>query len=190
MTRKPVEIRFASSNIHKISEAKHILSDAGITVVPSEIKIDELQTADIHKLVRDKALKAFQKLGRPLFVEHTGLHLTQLNELPGGLTQVFWDRLKADQFASLFGANPNSGARASTTIAYCDGRKIQLFSGELAGTIVCRPRGCRDFQWDCVFQPEGHTDTFAEMGEDKKNQISMRRKALDAFAAHLKKASR
>ncbi|WP_268870415.1 MULTISPECIES: non-canonical purine NTP pyrophosphatase [Halopseudomonas] len=40
------------------------------------------------------------------------------------------------------------------------------------------------FQWDCVFVPNGHIQTFAEMGE-AKDEISMRRKALDQFAAYL-----
>jgi XTP/dITP diphosphohydrolase len=190
LINKPVEVRFVSGNAHKIAEAQHILSSVGIAVVPSPVKINELQIADIEQLVRDKALKAFQKLGRPLFVEHTGLHLRQLNELPGGLTQVFWDTLQADQFAARFGIGPDCFARASTRIAYCDGQRIRQFAGELSGTIVSSPRGNRDFQWDCVFQPDGHGETFGEMGEDRKNEISMRRKALDAFAVHLKKASR
>jgi XTP/dITP diphosphohydrolase len=45
--------------------------------------------------------------------------------------------------------------------------------------------GSKDFQWDCVFVPNGYSETFAQMG-DRKNEISMRRKALDAFAAFLK----
>lgn len=190
MTTKQTEVRFVSGNAHKIAEAKNILSSAGISVVSSSVKIDELQIADIEQLVRDKALKAFEEVGRPLFVEHTGLHLSQLNDLPGGLTQVFWDTLRADQFAALFGTAPNFAARASTRIAYCDGRKIHQFVGELSGAIVCPPRGCRDFQWDCVFQPEGCTETFGEMGEQRKNEISMRRRALNEFAAYLLEASR
>ena len=47
------------------------------------------------------------------------------------------------------------------------------------------PRVDHGFQWDCVFQPDGYTETFAEMGTAKKNEISMRRKALDKFAAFL-----
>lgn len=39
--------------------------------------------------------------------------------------------------------------------------------------------------WDCVFIPEGHSRTFAELGAEK-DKISMRRLALDKFAAHLR----
>jgi XTP/dITP diphosphohydrolase len=179
-----LEIRFVSSNEHKISEAKQIFAKHNIRVTGSSVKIDELQTTDTQKLVRDKVLKAFSKIGRPLFVEHTGLYLDYIGGLPGGLTQIFWDTLKAERFAELFGTAHN--AKARTTIAYCDGMKIYEFDGEIEGTIVSVPRGPRDFQWDCVFQPIGETTTFAEMG-DKKNEISMRRSALDKFAAHLAK---
>ncbi len=181
------EIRFVSSNPHKIAEAEQILGAQNIKVVASEIKIEEIQTNDTASLVHDKVLKAFSKIGRPLFVEHTGLYLEHLNGLPGGLTQIFWDSLQADKFAELFGKlAPNHNVIARTTIAYCDGQKIYDFHGEIEGEIVPDPRGKRDFQWDCVFQPKGEKLTFAEMG-DKKNEISMRRIALDNFAAHLAK---
>lgn len=179
------EIRFVSSNPHKIAEAKQILGAHKIDVIASAIKIEELQTKDTPRLVHDKVLKAFGQIGRPLFVEHTGLYLEHLNGLPGGLTQIFWDSLEADRFAELFGKlAPNHNVIARTAIAYCDGQRIYDFHGEISGQIAAEPRGKRDFQWDCVFQPNGQTLTFAEMG-DKKNDISMRRLALDRLAAHL-----
>lgn len=179
------EIRFVSSNLNKIAEAKQILEARKIVVVASALKIEELQTKDTARLIRDKVLKAFAQIGRPLFVEHTGLYLEHLNGLPGGLTQIFWDSLEADRFAELFGKlAPNHSVIARTAIAYCDGQKIYDFTGEISGEIVPEPRGKREFQWDCVFQPSGQTLTFAEMGE-KKNDISMRRLALDSLASHL-----
>jgi XTP/dITP diphosphohydrolase len=180
-------IRFVTGNPHKIAESRAILASASVEVVAFERKIEELQTRDAEDLVRDKLLKAFRKVARPLFVEHTGLELAHLNGLPGGLTQIFWDTLQADRFSQLFGPSCGSnGCVARTTIAYCDGKKIHVFRGEIAGRIVDPPRGSREFQWDCVFEPEGDAQTFAEMG-DRKNEISMRRHALDAFAAFLLK---
>lgn len=180
-----LEVRFVSSNEHKIREAATILNAVGVTVIASAIKIEELQTKETERLVKDKVLKAFEKLGRPLFVEHTGLYLEHLHGFPGGLTQIFWDTLGADLFSELFGKlAPVKNAIARTMIGYCDGKKIHIFNGEIAGVIVPEPRGPRDFQWDCVFQPEKYSKTFAEMG-DEKNEISMRRQALDSFALHL-----
>ena len=185
------EIRFVSSNPHKIAEAEAILGPHGIRVIPSTLKIEELQTTDTKRLVRDKLLNAYEQIGRPLFVEHTGLYLERIHGLPGGLTQIVWDTLQAERFAELFGGpEGKSKATARTWIAYCDGRQIFEFDGEVAGSIVAAPRGPRGFQWDCVFQPDGYASTFAEMGNDKKNEVSMRRIALDKLAGHLGKAYR
>lgn len=179
-----MKIRFMSGNEHKIKEVQRILDPVGVDIVPVSRKIEELQTQDVDALVRDKLIKAFQKIGRPLFVEHTGLYLKGLNGLPAGLTQIFWDRLEARRFANLVAALADDKVIAKTVLGYCDGRQIYLFEGAVEGTVPRAPAGPEDFQWDCVFIPDGHTKTFAEMGSDK-DDVSMRRIALDRFAAHL-----
>ena len=179
-------LRFLSANKFKIKEAEAILAPVGVDVVPILHKIEELQTTETPRLVRDKALKAFAYTGRPLFVEHTGLYLAHLNGFPGGLTQVFWDTLQADRFAELFGRCSNISVVAKTVVAFIDGQKCHIFEGEIEGSFAHEPRGCRDFQWDCVFVPAGFSETFAEMGDTKKNEISMRRRAFDKLAEFIK----
>ena len=180
-----MKIRFMSGNEHKVKEVQRILSPVGVDIVPVSRKIEELQTQDVHALVRDKLIKAFHEIGRPLFVEHTGLYLRGLNDLPAGLTQIFWDRLEARRFADLVAALGDDKVIAKTVLGYCDGRQIHLFEGAIEGTVPREPAGPDDFQWDCVFIPDGYTRTFAEMGIEK-DDLSMRRLALDRFATHLK----
>lgn len=148
------------------------------------MKIEELQTEDVDRLVRDKLIKAFEAIGRPLFVEHTGLYLNGLNGLPAGLTQIFWDKLEATRFTKLVAGLEDDAVTAKTVLGYCDGREIHLFEGAVEGTVPPVPAGPTGFQWDCVFVPNGHSETFAQMGQ-AKDEISMRRKALDQFAAYL-----
>jgi XTP/dITP diphosphohydrolase len=181
----PIRIRFLSRNPHKLREAQEILGKVGVAVDPVNATIEELQTDNTVRLVRDKVLRAFERVGRALFVEHTGLYVTALNGFPGGLTQVFWDTLGAEKFADLLGKGADPSVIAKTVVGYCDGQTIELFQGEVRGLIADSPRGSRDFQWDCVFIPDGFTQTFAELGP-KKHDISMRRKALDSFATALK----
>lgn len=173
---------FVSKNKFKHAEASEILGPTGVTVLPHHLKINELQTADTNQLVKDKAVQAFKQLGRPLFVEHTGLFLEILNGLPGGLTQLVWDSLDKERFAELFSSE--QGAIAKTTIGYVDGKQIHFFTGEIKGKIVSPPRIDHGFQWDCVFLPDGFNETFSEMGP-LKNQISMRRLALEQLKEHL-----
>lgn len=179
-----MRVRFISGNRHKIEEVEKILASFGVDVVSVDCRIEELQTENVSGLVHDKLVKAFELIGRPLFVEHTGLYLDGLNGLPAGLTQIFWDRLKEDRFAALVAGLGNSAVIAKTVVGYCDGRTIHQFEGAVKGHVPLAPAGPTGFQWDCVFVPEGHSQTFAEMGE-KKNEISMRSKALAAFAEYL-----
>jgi XTP/dITP diphosphohydrolase len=183
-----MRLRFVSCNANKITEATTILAPRGITVIPALHKIEELQTTDMTKLVHDKVLQAFEKFRRPLFVEHTSLYIDAAGGLPGGLTQIFWDSLEADRFARMFGrlASPTK-AVVQCSIAYCDGKKIIDFTDEIHGEIPEVPRGTRDFKWDCVFQPDGGTSTYAEM-KAQKNDVSMRRVVLDRFADFLAKS--
>lgn len=180
-----MKIRFMSGNPHKIAEVQRILSPVDVEIIAVPQKIQELQTEDVHALVKDKLIKAFGAIGRPLFVEHTGLYLSGLNGLPAGLTQIFWDQLKADRFASLVAGLGDAKVTARTVLGYCDGHKMHLFEGAIEGTVPPTPAGPTDFQWDCVFIPNGSSQTFAEMGP-AKDDISMRRIALDKFADHLK----
>jgi len=92
-----MKLRFASRNEFKLAETATILQLLGVELVAVKQAIEELQTTDVSRLVRDKALRAFTKIGRELFVEHTGLRIKVLNGLPGGLTQVFWDALQAEK---------------------------------------------------------------------------------------------
>jgi len=177
-----MRLRFLSSNPNKIAEAKAILSPAGFELISVEKKLEEIQSGDVEFLVRDKCIKAFRLIGRPVFVEHTGLYIEALNGFPGGLTQIFWDALGAERVAKLFGRE-DGRAIARTRIGYCDGRCVHQFEGEVSGRLAAEPRG-ETSQWDCVFIPEGFDRTFAEMGE-RKNEMSMRRKALDQFVAFL-----
>jgi XTP/dITP diphosphohydrolase len=178
-----MDIYFVSSNEFKINEAISIMAPFGVHVIAHELKIKELQTMDTEELVRDKAKRAFKEIGRPLFVEHTGLYLELLSQLPGGLTQTIWDSLGKDRFSSLF-ASETSVATAKTTIGFIDGKRFHLFHGETIGKIVSPPRYDNKFQWDCIFVPDGEALAFSEMG-DRKNMISMRRKALESLRMHL-----
>jgi XTP/dITP diphosphohydrolase len=180
-----LKIRFMSGNPHKIAEVKRILAPEGVDIVAVSQKIQELQTEDVNALVIDKLIKAFEAIGRPLFVEHTGLYLSGLNGLPAGLTQIFWDQLKADRFASLVAGLDDAKVTAKTVLGYCDGHKMHLFEGAIDGTVPKTPAGPTEFQWDCVFIPNGFNQTFAELGP-AKDEISMRRIALNKFAHHLK----
>ncbi|GBG89497.1 hypothetical protein CBR_g49288 [Chara braunii] len=54
----------------------------------------------------------------------------------------------------------------------------------VTGKIV-PARGPKVFGWDPVFEPEGYSQTYAEMGKDEKNKISHRGRALQKLKSFL-----
>lgn len=53
--------------------------------------------------------------------------------------------------------------------------------GIVEGTITDSKRGVSGFGYDPIFQPEGCAETFAEMGNEQKNKISHRARAVAKF---------
>lgn len=179
-----MKIYFLSSNKFKIQEVQSILNSTDIDVLAVSSKIHEIQSDNMEEIAMDKVLKAFKEIGRSILVEQTGLLIKDFGNLPGGLTQIFWDSLEADKFSEIFSKIGSSEVTAKTVLAFCNGKHIHTFEGTIDGHIVNPPRGNKDFQWDCVFEPIGYNKTFAELG-DEKNNISMRRLALNKFKTYL-----
>jgi XTP/dITP diphosphohydrolase len=69
---------------------------------------------------------------------------------------------------------------SSSPVCYAEERELrtELFEGVCEGRIGLAPRGQRGFGYDPLFIPEGHEQSFAEMGGDVKNKISHRARAL------------
>jgi XTP/dITP diphosphohydrolase len=57
-------------------------------------------------------------------------------------------------------------------------RHPQIFDGACEGRIQFAASGQGGFGYDPLFVPDGFTQSFAELGEDVKNQLSHRAKAL------------
>jgi len=63
--------------------------------------------------------------------------------------------------------------------------QTELFDGACEGRIGFAPGGQGGFGYDPLFTPDGHNQTFAELGEAVKNQLSHRAKALEALKRKL-----
>jgi XTP/dITP diphosphohydrolase len=61
----------------------------------------------------------------------------------------------------------------------------KLFDGVCEGRILFEPRGKNGFGYDPLFVPVGFEQTFAELGEDIKNKLSHRARALEKLKTFL-----
>ena len=101
------------------------------------------------------------------------------------LATVIQSKIKAKRFFRTSYFMPQVISR--TAIALIQGGEEHLFSGEVRGTITTEPLGNKGFGYDPVFIPEDTGLTFAQLGEDVKNHISHRARAVAKLTEFLNK---
>ena len=86
-TSIPKILNFITGNANKLAEVRAILEPGlkaqGITLTSQSIDLDEIQTASIEELTRDKCRRAATAINRPVLVEDTCLSFDAMGELPG-----------------------------------------------------------------------------------------------------------
>ena len=80
----------------------------------------------------------------------------------------------------------NRKACFKTVVALVLDGETHLFEGRVDGRIIEEPRGTAGFGYDPVFMPDGCDQTFAEMGDEEKNSISHRGRAMRKLIDFLK----
>jgi non-canonical purine NTP pyrophosphatase (RdgB/HAM1 family) len=172
---------FITGNKNKFSEVKAILSE----VEQLDIDLPEIQDMDAQAIIRAKLQEAFNHAQGEFIVEDTSLYLDAMNGLPGPLIKWFLKAIGIEGLAGLAEKLGNKKAIAKTIIGYAKNRdEIQFFEGTVHGTIVM-PQGETGFGWDPIFLPDGHEKTFAEMSREEKNELSMRRMAVNKLKKYL-----
>lgn len=183
-------ITFVTGNAKKLEELRAILGNSfPLEIISHKLDLPELQ-GDIEEVSVKKCQEAARRLNRPVLVEDTALCFNALKGLPGPYIKWFLDKLEPEGLPRLLTGWEDKSALAVCTFAYCSGTcedlDVVLFQGITEGTIV-QPRGTRDFGWDCVFQPIGYNQTYAELPKPEKNKISHRYKALEKFKEYFTK---
>jgi XTP/dITP diphosphohydrolase len=187
------ELVFATNNKHKLEEVRNIISDKVKIFSLDDINCydDILETADtLEENASIKARYIKQQYGYDCFADDTGLEVEALNNAPG----VYSARYAGEGHDALANMNKllyemqgqeNRKARFRTVIALIVKNKEYLFEGIINGSIITEKRGEAGFGYDPVFIPDSYTQTFAEMGNELKNQISHRALAVKELATFL-----
>lgn len=166
-------------------KAKEIGSILGKEVEAIPLDIPEIQSLDVEEVALHKASKAYEELKRPVIVDDTGMIIDSLNGLPGALVAFFLDSVGADGILSMVGQTENRKASVSTCIGFADENGTKTFTGTIEGNLSNSLLGDNGFGYDPIFIPDGFDRTYAEMTSEEKNQVSMRKLALDKLKDYL-----
>lgn len=176
-------IYFVTGNTGKFNEAKALIPN----LERVDFDLPEEQTLDPQLVISKKLEIARQQHAGPLIVEDTSLYLDGLNGFPGPLIKWMLQSVQNKGIYDLCQSINNRSAVAKTVIGYDDGVAVQFFEGEVRGQIVS-PEGVEGFGWDPIFQPDGISETFAEMGDEFKPEFSMRTRAFQKLQEYLQES--
>ena len=171
------QLKFVTGNKDKVREASNILGCSLEQV--SNLKINEIQTHDINKIIEFKVRQAYQELKSPVLVEDSGLVFVAWKGLPGALVKWFEINVGCEGMLKMLEGFDDREAFAICMVAIYDGQDMFIAKGEVKGTIANSVRGYNGFGWDAIFIPDGQDQTYAEMSSDEKNAISHRRQAFE-----------
>lgn len=175
-------IYFVSNNQNKYEEMKKLFDLSKIELAQYKMKIEELQTEDMNKLIKNKALVAYKELRRPVLVEHTTFCIKAFGDLPGHQAEYFYAHFGADNIVDFCKYKNEFAAYTESIICFCDGKKYKIGRGREDGFIATKKSEKKEvFAWDKIFIPVDNNEqgfTYDELGEEKKKR-SMRRRAWE-----------
>jgi XTP/dITP diphosphohydrolase len=189
---KPL-IYLATQNSHKVDEIKDLLGDLFDirTVYELGLVEDIPETSQtLHENSFQKASYIAERYQVTCLSDDSGLEVAALGGAPGVYSARYAGEPKND-LANLqkllreMEGQANRSARFVTVLTFHHQGQFEQFEGEVLGEITKEPRGDQGFGYDPVFQPQGHTRTFAEMSMADKNQLAHRARALQKFKAFL-----
>ncbi len=186
----PGRLMIASHNAGKVREIAELLGPYGMEPVsaatlglpePDETGATFIANAEL------KALQAADLSGLPALADDSGLCVEALGGDPGIFSARWAGAGKDFSLAmrlvheTLEAKGPDAGRDAhficALALAWPDGH-VEVFEGRVDGRIVWPPRGDKGFGYDPLFEPLGHSITFAEMDPAAKHAMSHR---ADAF---------
>jgi XTP/dITP diphosphohydrolase len=193
-----MQLIVATRNTHKTREIEQILGSGlavrDLTAHPEISEITESGTS-FEENAKLKAIAVSRKLPGFVIADDSGLEVEALGGAPGihsaryaGANASNKEKIAKllSRLAKVDAKSDQRRARFHCVLAVArDGRVLATFEGVVDGKIAERPRGSHGFGYDPIFIPNGFEETFAELPEEVKNNISHRAKAIRKLKADL-----
>lgn len=185
-------LAIATHNPGKLIEIAELLRPYGVeTVGAAALGLPEPEETGttFEANAQLKAVAAANASGLPALADDSGLAVAALGGAPG-IYSARWAGPQKDFAAAMqriereLASKPDRRAAfvAVLALAWPDGA-VEIFRGEVQGTLVFPPRGTRGFGYDPIFKPVGYDITFGEMDPDLKRDISHRAESFRQLMA-------
>ena len=192
-------IYLASGNAHKVAEMSDLAARDGLGVEILSAKAlggmppvqEDTGTFEGNARKKARALHALAPRGSWVLADDSGVCVAHLDGGPG-VESAYFAGPQGDAAANLrklAGVMRGVPAGSRAAYFYCllllidDAGEEQVFAGRCDGVLLDEPRGGAGFGYDPLFVPEGHTLSYAELGDAVKNGISHRSRAWAGLSA-------
>lgn len=185
----------ATRNAHKTGEIRAMIGDRfevlDATDFPECTEIEETGTTFLEN-ARLKAEDVSRLVEGWVLSDDSGLEVDALGGAPGVWSSSFGGeegnhpRNNARLIDEMAGKSERTARFRCTMVLARNGAEVAHFSGTVEGHIIDEPRGAQGFGYDPLFIPTGYSATFSELGEEVKNSLSHRSRALAQVVEYLR----
>ena len=197
-----MKLVLATRNSGKVREITEMLeADTGIELLslhnyPNAPDVVEDGTTYEYNAIKKASILA-EYTGHITIADDSGLEVDALHGAPGIHSARYAGEHASDhdRIAKLLDAlqdipDDRRSARFVCVVAIVrPAAQSETVRGVCEGHIIHAPRGEAGFGYDPVFVPTGYEKTFAELGDEIKNRLSHRARALDKARKLLSKMS-
>ena len=185
----------STDNEGKFQEISHMLSDLDIEVMrKSDVGLGDVEPVEDGNSLEENArikVDALDIKDAYILGDDTGLYVEALNGEPGIHAARYAGEHVTDEdnrkkMLKALEGESNRKAYFKTVMALRYNDKIWYTEGVCEGKITEEEHGELGFGYDSIFLPNESDETFGEMSEESKNQISHRSKALKNLSSLLK----
>lgn len=184
----------ATRNAHKTAEIRAMLGGRFEVLnsndFPETPEVEETGSTFLEN-ARLKALAVSRVVDGWVLSDDSGLEVDALGGAPGVWSSSFGgvegdhSRNNARLLQEMAGKSERGARFRCTMVLARQGQEVAHFSGTVEGRLIDALQGTAGFGYDPLFIPEGHSATFAELGDDVKNSLSHRSRALALVINHL-----
>ena len=192
----PTNLLVATRNTHKTGEIQAMLGD--------DFRVLDLTSGDFPEVAETgttflenatlKAVEISKFIDGIVLSDDSGLEVDALGGEPG---------VYSARYAGIDGDNEANNTKLMTEMSKLssdvektarfkcvmviaeNGEHLAYFDGAVEGTIVSELTGDKGFGYDPLFIPNGHEQTFAQLGDEVKNTLSHRAVALSKVVSWL-----
>lgn len=201
-----MKLLFATTNRGKLAELRALVSSLPIEVL-SLNDVDQFEVVEDGLTFEENALKKAREYAERLNImslaDDSGLCVDALDGAPGVRSARYSEdeSFKLESFSSEAISKANNdkllralakvpaekrGAQFHCALCLCPPEgPPTIVLGACAGQIAFEPKGVHGFGYDPLFYIPEYGQTFAELSQDLKNQISHRARAFEALRPYL-----